>query len=125
MYANPINLALRFLLELAALAAYGYWGWTQHQGLSRWLWAVGLPLLAAVLWGTFRVPNDPGPAPVAVPGQARLLLEALVFGGAVFLLAAAGRPIPAARAGAAILGGLLVLHYLVSYDRVLRLLGRG
>jgi hypothetical protein len=30
MSKNPANLALRFVLELAALAALGYWGWTTH-----------------------------------------------------------------------------------------------
>ena len=36
MSAHPINLALRFILELAALYALGYWGWTQHDGLVDW-----------------------------------------------------------------------------------------
>ena len=56
MGSQPINLALRFLLELAALGAVAYWGWAQHDGLESWLWASGLPLIAAVLWGTFAVP---------------------------------------------------------------------
>lgn len=96
----------------------GYWGWTQHEGLSRLLWTIGLPLLMAVLWGTFRVPGDPGNAPVAVPGVVRLLVEALVFGTAVWALAAAGRS-----NAALILAVIITGHYLVSYDRVLWLLG--
>jgi Protein of unknown function (DUF2568) len=47
------NLALRFVLELAALAAVGWWGWD-----------VGGPLLAlaavagvAVVWGLFVAPK--------------------------------------------------------------------
>ncbi len=59
MGSHPLNLALRFLLELVALGAMGYWGWTQHEGTARWLWAIGLPLVAAVLWGTFAVPTTP------------------------------------------------------------------
>lgn len=117
MSNHPLNLALRFLLEIVGLLALGYWGWTQHDGLARWLWTLGLPLIAAALWGVFRVPDDPGPAPVAVPGLLRLLLELLYFGGATLALYAAGRP-----TWAAVFGGIVLLHYLASYDRVVWLL---
>jgi hypothetical protein len=112
-HMHPANAALRFFLELAALAAMGYWGWTQHAGWLRWLWALGLPLTAAALWGVFRVPGDPGDAPVAVPGIVRLLLEVVFFGGSVWLLAQAGRP-----TWSLVLGVFLVGHYLLAYRRV-------
>ena len=111
------NDALRFALELFALGAFAYWGWTTHVGVARYAWAVGLPLLVAVTWGTFRVPNDPGPAPVAVPGPVRLALELLAFGAAAWLLAAAGRSLVAA--GFAV---VTAIHYFVARDRVGRLL---
>ncbi|HSO28232.1 MAG TPA: YrdB family protein [Anaerolineales bacterium] len=117
MANHPLNLALRFLLELAGLFAYGYWGWTQHQGWARWAWAVGLPVAAALAWGVFRVPGDPGNAPVAAPGWARLLLEVLFFGGAVWALYASGRVLWAASFAVVVLA-----HYAVSYDRILWLL---
>ena len=120
MGSNPINLGLRFFLELAAWAAMGYWGWTQHDGLMRWVWVIGLPLVAMTIWGVFRVPGEPGDAPVAVPGVVRLIIEIVEFGGAVWLLYAAGRP-----QLALILGGLLVLHYATSYDYVIRLITTG
>ena len=120
MSANPINLLLRFLLELAALFAIGYWGWTRHEGIWVPVLGIGLPLIAAAIWGIFRVPGDPREAPVAVAGPVRLLIEAVFFISAVALLAAANQP-----AAATVLGVLLVLHYLASYDRVLRLLRRG
>jgi len=113
MANNSVNLALRFVLEMAALAALGYWGWTQHSGFARWGWTLALVIGAAFLWGTFRVPDDPGAAPVAVPGIVRLLLEAAFFGAAVALLALAGR-----QQWAIVLGVVLVLHYAVSYDRI-------
>ena len=47
MGQNPINLALRFFLELAGLYCMGYWGWTRHNGVLRYLLVIGLPLLAA------------------------------------------------------------------------------
>jgi hypothetical protein len=112
-HMHPVNAALRFALEIAALVAMGYWGWGQHEGWARWLWALGLPLVAAALWGTFRVPGDPPDAPVAIPGAVRLLFELLFFGAAVWLLARAGRP-----AWALVLGVLLVGHYLASYQRL-------
>jgi len=118
MSNNPLNLALRFILEMAALVAMAWWGWAAHTGGARWLWAIALPLLAAVVWGVFRVPNDPRDAPVAVPGPARLLIEAAVFGGATWCLYAAGRA-----SLAWLFGGIVLLHYLASYDRVTRLLG--
>jgi hypothetical protein len=118
MSQNPINLGLRFLLELAAWAAMGYWGWTQHTGIARWLWVIGLPLVAMTVWGVFRVPTESGQGVVAVPGIVRLLIEIVEFGGAVWLLFAAGRP-----QLAAIFGGLLILHYAASYDYVIRLVG--
>jgi hypothetical protein len=110
---NPINLAVRFLLELLALAAMAYWGWTQHTGVLRPALAIGTPVVAAVLWGTFRVPGDPGKAPVAVPGWVRLLLELAFFGLAAWTLFAAG-----ATTLGWIFGIVVLLHYAVSYDRI-------
>lgn len=94
-----------------------YWGWSQHQGLGRFVWGAGLPLLAMAVWGVFRVPNDPGSAPVAVPGAIRLAIELLVFGLGVALLIAVGKP----TLGIAF-ATVLVAHYAVSYDRIVWLL---
>jgi hypothetical protein len=118
MSNNPINLALRFILELAGLVAMAYWGWTTHDGAWQWITAIGLPVIAAALWGTFRIPNDPKPdPPVVVPGPVRLLLEAVYFAAAVILLVDAGKD-----QTALILGVVIVLHYIVSYDRVIHML---
>ena len=89
MGSHPLKLTLRFLLELAALAAMGVWGWSLSDGWLRFLLALGIPLVAAAAWGTFAVPNDPsrsGNAPIAVSGIVRLGVEAAVFGGAVWAL---------------------------------------
>jgi hypothetical protein len=46
------NLALRFLLELCALGALGYWGFKTGNGtLAKRGFGVGAPLVAAVVWG--------------------------------------------------------------------------
>jgi hypothetical protein len=53
-YAND---GLRFLLELAALASLGYWGFAENDGVLRWVLGIGLPVLAAAVWGTFVSPK--------------------------------------------------------------------
>jgi hypothetical protein len=117
MSQNPINLAVRFLLELAALAALGFWGWTQHTGIMRYLLMVGLPLLAATLWGTFRVPADAsanGKALIPVAGWLRLLLEVIFFTSAAWCLFNAN-----AVCAGYVFSGIALIHYLISYDRIL------
>ena len=47
------NLALRFLLELAALAAVGYWGWDAGGPLL----AIAAVAAVAVVWGLFVAPK--------------------------------------------------------------------
>lgn len=113
MAKNPINLAFRFILEIAALLIMGIWGWGQADGALRVLPALGVPLIAAALWGIFRVPNDPGPAPRPVPGLVRLGLEIAYFAFSVWVLYDLGRPLLAA-----IFGALVVVHYVISYDRI-------
>lgn len=123
MSQNPINLAVRFALEILALAALAYWGWTQHTGILRYLLTIGLPLLGAVLWGVFAVPGDrsrSGIAPVPVPGIVRLLLELLLFASAAWCMYDAGLVLLAN-----IFGLIVLIHYLISYDRILWLLRNG
>jgi hypothetical protein len=83
------NLALRFLLELSALAALCYWGFKTGTGtISKVVLGIGAPLATAVLWSTFVAPA----APVSSPGALRFLLELAVFGVAAAALYSAGRP---------------------------------
>jgi hypothetical protein len=117
------NDLLRFGLELAALGALAHWGWTGVAGFAGVLAAVGLPVLAAVLWGTFRAPDDAsagGGAPVPVPGPVRLALELGLFGLAVAALVDAGAPL-----AGLVLAALVVCHYLLARDRVRWLLVGG
>ncbi|MBE0410147.1 MAG: YrdB family protein [Anaerolineales bacterium] len=119
MANHPLNLGLRFFLELAALFSLGYWGWTQQQGLMRILLTIAIPLIAAILWGVFRVPGDPGNAPVPVPGALRLALEMAFFTSATLGLFFAQQ-----KSWALTFGIITLLHYLISYDRILWLLRR-
>jgi hypothetical protein len=117
MASTPAVLGLHFLLELAALFATGYWGWTTHDGVQRWVWAIALPLLLATVWAVFRVPNDGGDPIVTVPGPIRLLIEWSVMAIAVVLLATSGQV-----TWAIVILALVVLDYALQYDRVGRLL---
>ncbi len=122
MGAHPLNLAVRFALELAVLATIGAWGWRQAEGWPRFALAIALPLVAATAWGVLAVPGDPsrsGAAPIPVPGIVRLVLELSLFAVAVVALRHIGRPGLAAG-----LAGATLLHYLLSWDRIAWLLGR-
>ncbi len=120
MGSNPINLALRFVLEMVALLALGKWGWQIGEGGMRYILALATPVLAAALWGTFAVPDDPsrsGKAPVPVPGLVRLLLELSIFALALWAV-----HITNSILWSWILGAAITIHYLASYDRVLWLI---
>ena len=77
------NLALRFVLELAALAALAYWGWCVS-----WVLAIAAPAAWIALWATFGSPK----ARVTLSTPQRIVFEALVFGAAAVALGAAVRP---------------------------------
>lgn len=119
---QALNSGLRFLLELCALAAIGYGGWHLTEGpVLRWVVAVALVVIAAFAWGAFRLSGDGGPPLVETLPQLRLLLEAIVFGGAAALLwnADQGRL-------ALIFAAVIVIHHAIGYERTLKFLaGRG
>lgn len=52
------NLAVRFALELAALTAFGVWGWQASERTPiKVVLALGAPVLGAVVWGLFVAPR--------------------------------------------------------------------
>jgi membrane protein YdbS with pleckstrin-like domain len=55
---KSLNLALRFALEVGALAAVGYWGWKTADGGMRWVLAAGAVIAVIVVW-TFSVSPNP------------------------------------------------------------------
>jgi hypothetical protein len=83
------NLAVSFLVELAALAAFALWG--LHIGSSRpaqIALGIGLPLAGALVWGLFAAPR----AAISIPGPAIVAVQALVLGLGVVALFASGHP---------------------------------
>lgn len=122
MSTTPVLLAIRFLLELAALVAFGRFGMRATETPLRYVWMLVLPIVAAAVWGVFNVPGDPsrsGNAPVPVPGAVRLGLELAFFGlAACAAFRSNARPFGI---GFAI---TTVVLYALSYDRIAWLLKR-
>lgn len=80
-------LGVLFLIELAALASFAYWGFRYGHGLAaKLLLGIGAPLLAAVFWGLFVAPKSTVP----VSEFLRLLLQLFVFALAALALYKAG-----------------------------------
>ena len=97
--------AVRFLAELASLAALVTWGVHGVGGALGWVLAIAAPLLFAAVWGAFLAPR----APRRLHDPARLAAEVVLFGVAAIALFAAELPAAGAvYAVVAILGILLV-----------------
>jgi hypothetical protein len=106
------NLILRFVLEMCALAAFGFWGW-QRFG---WAGMIIYPIFAGAVWGVFNVSGDPSRADhvvVSVQGWVRLTIEMIIFTGAVYSLLSSGY-----RGLAATFGAVTIFHYLMSFERL-------
>lgn len=122
MSSHPLNLLLRFLLELSAITVCGFWGYQLTDNWVRFLLAGLFPLLFAGLWGVFAVPGDPsrsGKTVIPTPGKARLVLELILFSAATGMISGLGYP-----RVSWIFGGVVLLHYIISYDRISWLLNR-
>jgi hypothetical protein len=85
---KQLNIALSFVLEIAMLAAYAYWGYHAVTGPLRWLLAVAAPLLAAVLWGLFLAPR----ARRRLGSTAGIVVSAVLFLLAGLALVASAQP---------------------------------
>lgn len=97
---HAANLALRFALELAAVAAAAGWGVHHGDGLPAQLgWAVAAATAVVLTWGVFVSPK----ARVPLPGPARLAVELAVFGAATVALAVAAPAAVAVLFAAAVL----------------------
>ena len=110
------NLALRFGLELGAMAGLGAAAWNLTSGPIRWAAVTLVPITAAAIWGVFNVLNDPsrsGDAPVEVSGWIRLAIELTILGaGAAAIIWAGRRDIGFAFAL------LIAFHYATSTSRI-------
>ena len=116
MGTHPVNLVLRFILEVVALISFSIWGWKQFDGWLRFVLAFGIPIILAIMWAIFAVPKDPsrsGDAPIVISGILRLLLELAFFAFAVWCLQDLGLI-----KSSLIYGLVILIHYTISYDRI-------
>lgn len=117
MSKNQLLLLIRFLMELSALAIVAMWGWHYTTTWTKYLLAIGFPVIAATIWGVFRIPNDPKPAPVEVPGILRLSYELFLFGFSTWALYSMGYI-----TYSYVMGIVIILSYVGSYDRTIKML---
>ena len=86
---QSLNLALRFMVELAGICALAYWGWSTGAALPiRIALAVGAPLALIVVWALVVAPGADNP----LPRDVRMLLGTGLLLVAAGALATAGRP---------------------------------
>ena len=114
------NDILRFLLEIVSLIIYGYWGFIQDIVPLNYVLMIALPVIVAIVWGVFRVPDDPsssGNAPIVVPGIVRLLFELAIFVCVSVLLYISGLILIAI-----VFIIVVIIHYGFSYKRITWLL---
>lgn len=102
---KPLNLVLRFVLELCALLALAYTGLHATPAPIRVVLGVAFPAVAALLWSLFVAPKSA----LRAPPMVRYAAEALVFGGAVFGLSWVGETLWAAVLAAAIVVNEILL----------------
>jgi hypothetical protein len=106
---KAVNAAVRFLLELCALGALGYWGFRTGSAMAvKIALGIGMPVLAAVLWMIFGAPG----APRQLLGPWHLALEVLILGGAAVALYAAGQQVLAVAFAAVIVVNEILLYAL-------------
>ena len=79
------NLVLRFALELTAIGAVAYWGFTEQEGLWRWVAGLGAPALVIAVWWLYVSPK----AKVELPKSTRFGIELFVWATAAVALAGA------------------------------------
>jgi hypothetical protein len=106
-----VNLGVRFVLELCALAALAYWGSQTGPLAVSIVLAIAAPLAGVAIWGVFAAPQSPN----RLPARRRLLVEIPFFGAA-----AAGLAVTGQWTLAAIFAGVVVLSELVTYGGAVR-----
>lgn len=84
---RPVMLALRFALELAALAGFAVYGLHAVRGPARFALAAALVLVAAAVWGRWMAPASRR----RLADPVRLVVEVVFFAAAGVALGVAGR----------------------------------
>jgi hypothetical protein len=106
------NLALKFLLELGAIAAFAYWGANSGDGALWVVLAIVAPVAAIVLWGVFAAPRSEH----RLAPTARIAFELSVFALAAVALLAAGSQVAAIAFAVAVVVNAVLLTYFDQWD---------
>ncbi|MFF7363011.1 DUF2568 domain-containing protein [Streptomyces sp. NPDC008125] len=89
---RAVNELLAFFVEVVAIAEFARWGWNASENtVLRVAFAVGLPVVAAVVWGMFASPK----ARFTLPAAGVAGVKVLVFACAVAALSDLGGAWPA------------------------------
>jgi hypothetical protein len=102
------SLGLQFVLELTALGALAYWGFSAGTGPALWLLGLGAPAVAIAFWALLGAPR----APFHAYGAGRVGVEVVFFGAGVLALAAAGRSWLATGFGLLVVANIALLRLL-------------
>jgi Na+/melibiose symporter-like transporter len=102
-----LNAGLRFVLELAGIAALGIWGWTVGgESPLQFVLALGAPLLLIVLWAALIAPRSRSP----LDPRTRF-----VVGSGLLLVAASALWAAGSQAAAAALGILILVNTVLAF----------
>lgn len=104
---------------MSVLSVLGVWAWAQTPSPYQIFTGLGLPVAVAFAWARYRS-KEPGEAvteEVRISPKLRLVFELLLFTSAVACLWDIG-----AMRATYLLTGLSLLHYGLSYDRVIWML---
>ncbi|MBN8592841.1 MAG: YrdB family protein [Anaerolineae bacterium] len=86
------NLTLAFLLELAMLGAFAYWGFGLPDNLLRWLLGLGVPVVVIFIWARYLAPNSKS----RLRGVWLIATKLVLFGLATVALVSTGQGLLAA-----------------------------
>jgi hypothetical protein len=115
MAYHPVNLFLRFCLELIAVFTPAYWAWSHFSGWLAVLLVIFIPLALFLVWGVFAVPGDrsrSGKTVVKTAGWCRLIIEGVVFIQAAVVLFYMNTRM------AIVYSVLVLIHHLFSMERI-------
>jgi hypothetical protein len=88
---KAVNLAVKFVLELACIAAFAYWGASQGSGRLSVMLAIVAPAVGVVVWGVWAAPKSRR----RLPRSTRVPFELTIFALAVVALLAAHQAVAA------------------------------
>jgi hypothetical protein len=100
------NLGVAFGMELAGLGIFAWWGWRTGDHLAlRVMLAIGLPVIAAIVWGLFAAPTADYGSPVVTT-----IVKIAFFGLAGLALWSLDHRVVAATFVLTVAANLLIIH---------------